>query len=437
MEKTEEVRIDLGRLFGAVRRRSWVIALVAALFSAAAFLASRYIFTPQYTASAKFYITNHSGDSHSRIDLNTARDLVDSCIVILNTWDTLSAVATQSGADYAPTDLQEMISAEAVDHTEIFQVSVTCPRPDEAATIALAVTQVLPGKIAAITGETLLEIAEMPRIPKQPSTMIPPKITLIGFLAGFVLATGLVMLLEFFDDRIRSRDDIQRICDTPVFASLPQGNIRPVEGCHLLQAKLQLCLPQENGVRIIGITSPNPTDASALTAIHLASTLAETGSRTVVIDCDLRQGMLAQKFHLPQIPGLSDHLAGQVELSGILRSWGEHGLDVICAGTETSRPLSLLRCRNMQALLDQLSQNYDEILLSLPPTDASGNCLVIGSCAQGLLLAVQQNVCREAELREALRQAASVNIRILGIVLRESADTPLCRQHSQKEPDPV
>lgn len=210
MEKTEEVRIDFGRLFSAVREQSWQIALVAAVCSALAFLASRHILVPQYTASAKFYITNRSGDSNSSVDLNTARDLVDSYIVILNTWESLDQVISLAGVDYSIEEVQEMLSAGAVNNTEIFEVRVTCAQPRDAARIAQAITHILPAQIEAITGGLPPEIAEAPRIPLTPSSISPPKVTLIGFLSGFALATGVVMVAELFDKRSREEENVSQ-----------------------------------------------------------------------------------------------------------------------------------------------------------------------------------------------------------------------------------
>lgn len=210
MEKTEEVRIDFGRLFSAVRKHSWQIALVAAVFSALAFLASRYIMTPRYTASAKFYITNRSGDSNSSVDLNTARDLVDSYIVILNTWESLDQVISLAGVDYSIDEVQQMLSAGAVNNTEIFEVRVTCAQPRDAALIAQAITHILPAQIEAITGGLPPEIAEAPRLPLTPSSISPPKVTLIGFLSGLALATGLVMIVELFDTRRREEENVSQ-----------------------------------------------------------------------------------------------------------------------------------------------------------------------------------------------------------------------------------
>ena len=423
MEKTEEVNIDLGRLLGAVRRYSWVIALVAALCSAAGFLAARYVVTPQYTACAKFYIRNDSSDSTSPIDLNTARDLVDSCIVILHTWDTLNAVAHQANLACSVEALDSMIAAGAVDGTEIFQVSVTCPYPEDAAAIAAAVTQVLPGQVAAITGGSWLEIAELPRTPTQPSTMIPPKITLIGFLSGLILATAAVMLLEIFSDRIRSPEDITQACGYPILAVIPQeASSHPAQHGYLLQARLEQAFPSET-CRILAITGP---DASQ-TAVHLAHALSELGGRTLVMDCDLHQPSLAETLHLPQVPGLADYLSGRVDLTAILRP-GD--FDAVCAGTECANPLSLLRSRNMQALLEGLRQSYDEILLILPPPGQFHDTLVLQVSVDGTILVVRQDVCTKTELKEVLSQLEGVNGRILGMVFRESAgeEIPFFRQ---------
>lgn len=135
-KQENEIEIDLGKVLRAILGRAWLIMLVAVLCASAMFTATKYMVTPLYKSSAKFYVNNsalsvgNTSLSISSSDLVTSRGLVDSYIVILNTKETLEEVISSVGSDLTYKQLSGMISAGAVNETEIFAVTVTSADPE-------------------------------------------------------------------------------------------------------------------------------------------------------------------------------------------------------------------------------------------------------------------------------------------------------------------
>ena len=122
--------MDLRRLVGLLMHKAWLIGLVALLAAVLTFLASYYLITPKYESSAMFYVNNNSGISLDDIKVGitssdkTARELlVKTYIVLLKTRPVLLDVLDMAGVDMDYRDLEKMITAEAVDGTEIFRVT--------------------------------------------------------------------------------------------------------------------------------------------------------------------------------------------------------------------------------------------------------------------------------------------------------------------------
>ena len=176
MQKNAEMEIDLGRVFRAVMDRAWMVILVTVLCSVLTAAGTYFLVTPQYQASAKFYVNNSSisvGDASLSIssgDLSTSRSLVDSYIVILNTRETLSDVIDYAGVNLGVGQLRDMISAGAVNATEIFKVSVTSPDPNEAERLANAIAYILPKRIGTIIDGTSAKVVEAAVVPGSPSS---------------------------------------------------------------------------------------------------------------------------------------------------------------------------------------------------------------------------------------------------------------------------
>ncbi|MBR5021428.1 MAG: hypothetical protein IKY17_07335, partial [Oscillospiraceae bacterium] len=142
--KNDEIEIDLSRIFGALVDKAWLVGITAILCAVITFIGTVLFVTPMYQASSMFYVNNSSislGEaslSISSADISASRGLVKSYIVILNTRETLKDVIDYAGVDRSYGQVKSMISAAAVDNTEIFQVVVTSPDPQEAEQIANA-----------------------------------------------------------------------------------------------------------------------------------------------------------------------------------------------------------------------------------------------------------------------------------------------------------
>ena len=144
----EEVEIDLRRIAEAIWKKVWVISSVSVLTALIMLLVTVFAITPMYQSSAMFYVNNNSfsvGDASLSIssgDLVTSRGLVESYIVILNTRETLNDVIDYSGVDATYSQVKGMISAAAVNETEIFEVVVTSPDPNEAEKLANSIAYI-------------------------------------------------------------------------------------------------------------------------------------------------------------------------------------------------------------------------------------------------------------------------------------------------------
>lgn len=229
MERTneEEMEIDLLKLVKALWCKAWAIVLAAAICGGAVLAYTALFVTPLYKAEALMYVNSSDISvggakvSISQGELSAAQSLVKTYIVILNTRTTLNDVIEQSGVSYTYEELKEMISAESVNSTEIFSISVTSPDPQEAELLANAIVRVLPEKIASIVEGTSARIVDYAVVPSHRSSPSLSKNTMIGALLGFVLACGIIVVMELMDEQIHDPDYLIQTYDIPVLAVIP------------------------------------------------------------------------------------------------------------------------------------------------------------------------------------------------------------------------
>ena len=232
MDKDERyTEIDLVALLKAFWRHVWLILAAIAVMGGLAFSYARFIITPMYTASALMYVNNNSLSvgstkvSLSAGDLSAAKSLVNTYVVILNARTTMNEVIREAGVDYTYTDMQGMISAGAVNSTEVVQIDVTMPDPQEAALVANSVTKVLPERIAAIMDGSSARVVDTAVVPSTRSSPSYTSYTARGMLLGLVLSCACVALRQLLDDRVQDEDYLlQRYADIPVLAVIPDLN---------------------------------------------------------------------------------------------------------------------------------------------------------------------------------------------------------------------
>lgn len=470
MQKNEELEIDLGRLLHAVVDKAWLVMTVATVSAVLAFLGTFFFITPQYKASAMFYVNNSSfsvGDASLSIssgDLSTSRNLVDSYIVILNTRATLTDVLDYAGSSRTYKEIKGMISAQAVNETEIFQVSVESPNPQEAERLANSIAYILPKRINTIIEGTSAKIVDAAVVPSSPSSPSYTMNTLVGFLLGFVAVIGYIVLREIFDITIRSEEDVTQVCTYPILTSVPDMTVQgkggsyygygekkksayaaaskqPVkrnvfmgpgvsfaasEAYKLLRTKIQFSFADDNDCRVIGLSSALSGEGKSLTAVNLAYTLSQLDRKVILVDCDMRRPTLAEKLNIRKKPGLSSYLTGQSHLVDLIQYCGlkgaEQSFHVITAGQNPPNPVELLSSAKMKKALDRLRKEYDYVIMDLPPVGEVTDAMAVAGETDGMLLVVRQNYCDRLALSDAARQFGFINAKILGVVFNCTSD---------------
>ena len=465
IEKNEEIEIDLQRLFNALMKKAWIVAVAAVVCAVLTFVGTFLFITPKYEASAMFYVNNNSlslGETTLSItssDISASKSLVNSYIVILGTRETLVDVIDYAGVNRTYSQLKKMIAAEAVSSTEIFRVTVTSPDPQEAENIADAIAYVLPKRIGSIIEGTSAKVVDAAVLPTQSTSPNYTKNTLIGFVAGLALAAMLIVLKELLDISIHKEEDIAQCGRYPVLASVPDMHTTPKGGYYgygqainpktgtkgkkqvlvggnisfaaaeaykLLRTKLLFSFADEKPCHIIGVSSAMPGEGKSLTSINVAYSMAQLGKRVLLIDCDLRRPSLTEKLPINKIPGLSDYLAGistadnLVQVCSLMQD--TYVFHVIAPGRVPPNPLELLSSAKMEKMLERLQSTYDYIILDLPPVGEVSDALAIAKNTDGILLVVRQNYCDRIALNTAVRQFEFVDAKLLGTVFNCTAE---------------
>ncbi len=228
LNEKEYLEIDILQLLRALWKRAWVILFTMLILGGGMFWYSSCVIPPKFTASAMLYVNNSSisvggaSISISNQDLTAAQSLVNTYVVILNSRNVLEDVIADTGVAYSYEDVKDMISAAPVDSTEVFEIRVRSTDPQEAELIANSICRLLPEKVEDIVDGSSVRIVDYAVIPSVKSAPSVTKFTASGMLIGLLGSALVIVVLELFDQYIRSEDYLlQTYADVPVLAVIP------------------------------------------------------------------------------------------------------------------------------------------------------------------------------------------------------------------------
>ncbi|KMT59154.1 capsular polysaccharide biosynthesis protein [Listeria fleischmannii 1991] len=167
----------------------------------------------------------------------------------------------------------------------------------------------------------------------------------------------------------------------------------------------------------IMITSPEPNNGKSTISANLAVCYAKQGNRTLLIDADMRKPTVHRTFDIRVNVGLSNLLTGDMERSEVFRQTEIDNLVVLTSGTVPPNPNELLISKKMEKLMQQFSQEFDQIIIDTPPILASSDALVLTPYVDGTVVVLRSEKSLKDRTKIAVDQLRKTNVPIIGTVL--------------------
>lgn len=222
----EGLEIDLKQLLTVLWQRAWLICLVGVLCAAVTFCYAWFFITPTYSASTQLYVNNNYVDSpgFSSSQLSAAQELAETYMVILESRSVLVMVAEKAGLNYSYGQLKSMISAQSVNGTEVFEVTVTCTDYKHAALIANSIAAVLPDKIASVVEGSSVRVVDYAVENPYPVGPSYQRYLLLGAAVGILLTAVVVAISGILDTTISSEDYLYQVYSQyPLLVVIPSS----------------------------------------------------------------------------------------------------------------------------------------------------------------------------------------------------------------------
>ena len=279
-----------------------------------------------------------------------------------------------------------------------------------------------------------------------PSSPIKPRKRmnlLLGLIAGMIVGVGLAIFTESLDTSLRTIEDVEQSVKMAVLGSIPSIRVRRGEGrgdevvrisarlvtqndskssvaeaYRSLRTNIQFSSP-DKPLRVLMVTSAAPKEGKSTTVANLAITMAQQGTRTLLVDTDLRRPVLHRLFGQDREPGLINVLAGSAEIDDVIRETDVKNLYLLTCGILPPNPSEMVGSERMKALLEQLKATYDIVLMDSPPTIAVTDAMVLGSEVDAVCLMIHSGNTSQDTVLRAKTLLENVKANVIGAVLND------------------
>lgn len=279
----------------------------------------------------------------------------------------------------------------------------------------------------------------------EPIEPIAPKklqiLILSLFLGGF-LGTLLALLRNMLRSGIKDSAQIENELDLPVYATVPRSPVQEsrinilkkkknipilavknsddiaIESLRSMRTAIHFALSSARN-NLITISGPAPEVGKSFISTNLATILAQSDKRVLIIDADLRRGYLHKYFNLDTQPGLTELLNGQQSLETVIRHTEVPGLSVISRGKSPANPSELLSSNQFKNLLEQMSEKFDHVIIDTPPVLAVTDGIIISQYTGVNLVIARYAKTQMKELELTLNRFEQAGVKVNGFILND------------------
>jgi len=263
--------------------------------------------------------------------------------------------------------------------------------------------------------------------PLKPTTNTAPVIIAGAVGAAFGLGIVLAILIDRLDKRFRYPEQATGDLGLFVLGVVPEINTQDkrvsdqaaqvVESFRTIRMNVRYAADPARPLAIT-VTSPGPNDGKSLVSANLALSFAEGGARTLLIDGDIRRGELANTFGVKSRPGLVEYLDGTALIAEVLHPSTSHeNLTVMPSGARRRRAPELLATPRLSQLVNQMSAEYDVVIVDSPPLGAGFDAFALAAATGNMALVLRSGVTDRKMAAAKMSVVDTLPIRVMGCVL--------------------
>lgn len=289
------------------------------------------------------------------------------------------------------------------------------------------------------TNVQVVDGAEIPKVPYKPKKKLN---ILLAMLVGLTFGTGLAFFLDYLDNTVKGPDDVENRIKLPLLGFVPTiEDLKNSEGENgtddtfrkdlIAHYELRssaseayrtirtgvLFSSPDRKVHSILVTSAYPTEGKTVTAVNLATVLAQGNDSVLLIDADLRRPRIHKTFKIDNSKGLTNLLIGEASMDEVIQESPVENLYVLPSGPIPPNPSELLGSKSMDELIEKLKGKYARIVIDSSPMVAVTDARIIATKVDGCICVIRAAKSDIRGTKRAKEQLEDIGGRFIGAIL--------------------
>jgi succinoglycan biosynthesis transport protein ExoP len=343
-----------------------------------------------------------------------------------------AAEAVQGRIDSIQTNLSDLRQRIDATTDPPLKDSLQSQRDTYVAELGVLEQRLLDLKSNASVAGSAAEIVQQSDVPTSPSSPNKVRNGALALFAGLALGVGFAFLRERLDDRVKSRQELERRLGAPVLAAVPRiagwrnreevqlimrtDPRSPVsEAYRTLGTNIQY-LASQQPLKVLMVTSSIGGDGKSTTSANLGVVLAQAGKRVILISADLRRPRIHFFFGVRNDAGLSNILADAMTLAQVAKDPGIVNLRVVSGGPIPQDPAALLGSRRAAEFIQSVREVSDFVIIDTPPVLAVADASILAPLVDGTIFVMNAERSSRSALIQARDQLDNAGANIVGAV---------------------
>lgn len=431
--------VSLRSSFYRYVQKDWYFVALLTLVGAACAVCYALVQAPVYSSSATLYVTSASDDNSQAAYQGSlaSQQRVSSYAELVVSNSILENASTAAGFTGSVEEARDAVKATTQPGTVLLTIEARSRDSAEASRLANAVADSMVAYVENLEkpaggGSAVAKLTVVSRATASTSP-VAPNIGIyiaLGGVLGLVVGVVAMMLRRRYDDKVRTSEDIDAITGSIELGVVPFDS--SLAGSGLLDFSKSASLANEryrkirtnlgfvgvdSSTRCFLITSCTAGEGKTTSSVNLAVALAESGSRVLLVDADLRRPRVAEVLELNGSVGLTSVLTGSVDVVSVIQASRVPNLDVLTAGPTPPNPAELLGSGRAADLFVSLAEEYDYVIVDCAPVLPVADAAIVAQYVAGVILVVREGSLRRSALSKGVSDIATTRTPIIGYVL--------------------
>lgn len=424
----------LGQFWGYFRRMWWIVVILAVIGAALMFFRVSVTYSPSYVAEATVSVSAEEG-ANSSSNTDMADQLGKVFPYILSSGALSDIVAEDLGTSGIPGS----ISVSSVKGTNLLTISVTGSNAEMSYKTLKSVIKNYPKVAQFVVGQTKMTVIEDSGVPKDTGRRSVQRGSMRrGALGGAVIGFLIIIVYMATFRTIRTSDDLKNVLHAPYLGTLPicvpkkrrkkkaVGGLNIlddsvpedyIDSMRLIRTRVERAMEKQKSKTLM-VTSSIPGEGKSTVAVNLALSMAQKGTRVILVDCDLRSPSDQSILNIKgEYPGLRAVLTGEAKLEDSLYQFEDLPLQVLFGSSKPTEQVEILGNERMKKLVDELRTKADIVIFDTPPSAMLVDAVYLVHYIDAALFVVRSNFARTQFVLKGVEELAETRIDIAGCIL--------------------